>query len=163
MLPPPRFWFIGMTLFIAVLLELFPLPEAFAPWRPKFLTLTLLYWCIWAPRIVSIGASFLLGLMMDVANGSALGQHALAYTLLAFSADYFRRRVAHFPKWQQLLFVALLLEFCALIVFLVRMMSGGTLFYGTAYFIMPVASALLWPLMPYLLQWQQRRSSLSDY
>jgi rod shape-determining protein MreD len=162
LLPPPQPWFITVTLLIALLVDLFPLSDAFAPWRPEFIALVLLYWCTWAPRSIGVSAGFLLGLVMDVANGSVLGQHALAYTLLAFGADYFRRRVVSLPMWQQMVFVALLLELCAWVVFLVRMMSGGTL-SGVAYFIVPPLSALLWPLMQFLLQWQQRRASLSEH
>ncbi|MDR0250612.1 MAG: rod shape-determining protein MreD [Burkholderiales bacterium] len=163
LLPPPRFWFITVTFLIALLIDLLPLSGALAPWRPEVVALTLLYWCTWAPRFVGVSAGFLLGLVMDVANGSALGQHAFAYTLLAFGADYFRRRVVSFPMWQQMVFVALLLELCALVVFLTRMMSGGTLLSGAVYFIVPLLTALLWPLMQFLLQWQQRRAALSEH
>ncbi|MCL2308917.1 MAG: rod shape-determining protein MreD [Proteobacteria bacterium] len=162
LLPPPQLWFVTMTLLIALLIDFFPLSDALAPWRPEFVALTLLYWCIWAPRLVGVSAGFLLGLIMDVANGSALGQHAFAYTLLMFGADFFRRRVVSFPLWQQVVSVALLLELCALAVFLVRMMSGGALSSGVAYFIVPPVMALLWPLMQFLLQWQQRRAASAE-
>ncbi|MDR2244244.1 MAG: rod shape-determining protein MreD [Burkholderiales bacterium] len=162
LLPPPKLWFITVTLLITLLIDLFPLSDTFAPWRPELVALTLLYWCTWAPRFVGVSTGFLLGLVMDVANGSVLGQHALAYTLLAFGADYFRRRIVSFPMWQQIVFVALLLELCALAVFLVRMMSGGEL-SSAAYFIVPPLTALLWPLMQFLLQWQQRRAALSEH
>ncbi|MDR2017183.1 MAG: rod shape-determining protein MreD [Burkholderiales bacterium] len=162
LLPSPRLWFIVVTLLIALLIDLFPLSETLTPWRPNFVALTLLYWCTWAPRFIGVGVGFLLGLVIDVANGAVLGQHALAFTLLAFGADYFRRRIVSFPMWQQMVFVALLLEFCALAVFLVRMMSDGAP-PGAEYFIVPLVSALLWPLMPILLRWQQRRASLSEH
>ena len=35
-----------------------------------------------------------LGLLMDVADATVFGQHALAYAVLAYAAEYFRRRVA---------------------------------------------------------------------
>ncbi|MDR2710687.1 MAG: rod shape-determining protein MreD [Burkholderiales bacterium] len=161
LLPPPRLWFITVTLLAALLIDLFPLSDALMPWRPEFVALTLLYWCTWAPRFVGISIGFLLGLVMDVANGSALGQHAFAYTLLAFGADYFRRRVVSFPMWQQMTFVAVLLELCAIVVFLMRMMSGGAS-PGAPYFIVPPMTALLWPLMLVLLQRQQQRAALSE-
>ncbi|MDR0769981.1 MAG: rod shape-determining protein MreD [Burkholderiales bacterium] len=162
LLPPPQPWFITVTLLVALLIDLIPLSDAFMPWRPEFVALTLLYWCTWAPRFVGVSVGFLLGLVMDVANGSLLGQHALAYTLLAFGADYFRRRVVSFPMWQQMVFVALLLELCVLVVFLIRMMSGGAL-PGMVYFIVPPVSALLWPLLQFLLRWQQRHAALSEH
>ena len=46
---------------------------------------------------------------MDVADATLFGQHALAYAVLAFAAEYFRRRVLRFPLWQQAVQVAVLL------------------------------------------------------
>ena len=88
--------------------------------RPDFLALVLLYWCIQAPRYVGVGTAWLMGLAMDVGDATLFGQHALAYALLAYAAEYFRRRVLRFPLWQQAAQVAVLLLFCAAIVLLVR-------------------------------------------
>ena len=46
---------------------------------------------------------------MDVGDGTVFGQHALAYAVLAYAAEYFRRRVLRFPLWQQAAQVAVLL------------------------------------------------------
>ena len=40
--------------------------------------------------------AWLLGLLMDVADGSLFGQHALAYTILAFAGIALHRRVEQF-------------------------------------------------------------------
>ena len=47
----------------------------------------------------------------DVGNGVLLGQHALAYSLLAFAAITLSRRILWFPLWAQALHVAALLLF----------------------------------------------------
>ena len=80
------------------------------PWRnvalvPDFVALVLAFWCIRQPRLVGIGAGWLLGLLMDVGNGVLLGQHALAYSLLAFAAITLSRRILWFPLWGQALHV----------------------------------------------------------
>ena len=49
------------------------------------------------------------GLVMDVGDATLFGQHALAYAVLAYAAEYFRRRVLRFPLWQQAAQVAVLL------------------------------------------------------
>ena len=77
--------------------------------RPDFLALVLLYWCIQEPRYVGVGVAWALGLVMDVADATVFGQHALAYAVLAYAAEYFRRRVLRFPLWQQAAQVAVLL------------------------------------------------------
>src|SRR5215467_3534277 len=109
--------------------------STFAPARPEeillpvqpwfvllslFLALVLLYWCIREPRMISVGIAWCLGLVMDVADATVFGQHALAYAVLAYGAEYFRRRVLRFPLWQQAAQVAVLLLFCAGLVLLLR-------------------------------------------
>ncbi|MDR1529270.1 MAG: rod shape-determining protein MreD [Burkholderiales bacterium] len=157
-LRPPHLLFIIFSLLIALLLNLLPLPHSLQIWCPDFVALVLLYWCIWSPRHIGIVAGFMLGLLMDVADATVFGQHALLYTLLAFGADFFRRRLLSFPLWQQTISMALLLEFCAVLMFVVRMMSGGAP-PSSSYFIVPTYSALLWIPMQYFLQLPQRRPS----
>ena len=115
----------------------------------------LLYWCIREPRYVGVGTAWFVGLVMDVADATLFGQHALAYAVLAYAADYFRRRVLRFPLWQQAVQVAALLGLCAAIVLLVRIVGGAPLPRWT-YAVPPVVGALLWPLLSVLLQYPQR-------
>ena len=77
--------------------------------------------------------------------------------MLAYGAEFFRRRVLRFPLWQQAVQVAALLVLCALIVLLVRFVGGAVLPRWT-YFAPPLVGALLWPLISVLLQTPQRPS-----
>ena len=54
-------------------------------WLPDPLALTLIYWTIHHPRHVGMTIAFICGLLMDVQNGSVLGQQALAYVILSYS------------------------------------------------------------------------------
>src|ERR1044071_7240948 len=86
----------------------------FLPWRdlrlmPDFVALTLCFWCIRQPRMVGLGVAWALGLLTDAGNGVLLGQHALAYSVLAFLALWLSRRVLWFGNAQQALHVAALL------------------------------------------------------
>ena len=84
--------------------------------------------------------------LMDVGDATLFGQHALAYALLAYAAEYFRRRVLRFPLWQQAAQVAVLLGLCAALVLLVRFVGGAPLPRWT-YAVPPLVGALLWPLV----------------
>ncbi|MBU6485525.1 MAG: rod shape-determining protein MreD, partial [Betaproteobacteria bacterium] len=75
--------------------------------------------------------------------------------VLAYGAEYFRRRVLRFPLWQQAVQVAALLMLCALLVLLVRYVGGAPLPHWT-YAVPPLVGALLWPLLSVLLQAPQR-------
>jgi rod shape-determining protein MreD len=154
-LRPVKPWFVVVTLAAGLLANLLPLSGAALAVRPDFLALVLLYWCIREPRLISVGIAWCLGLLMDVADSTVFGQHALAYAVLAYAAEYFRRRVLRFPLWQQAAQVAVLLLFCAGLVLLLRVMGGAPLPRWT-YVVGPLIGALLWPAGTVLLQWPQR-------
>ncbi len=151
----PAPWFILFTLFLGLFGNLLPFAGFAQALKPDFLALVLLYWCIQAPRYVGVGTAWFLGLLMDVGDSTLFGQHALAYAVLAYGAEYFRRRVLRFPLWQQAAQVALLLGLCAAIVLMIRVVGGAPLPRWT-YIAPPLAGALLWPLVSVLLQWPQR-------
>lgn len=154
-LRPVNPWFILLTFFLALLANLAPAAGLALLLRPDFLALVILYWCIQEPRYVGVGVAWVLGLVMDVADATVFGQHALAYAVLAYGAEYFRRRVLRFPLWQQAAQVAILLLVCAALVLLVRFVGGAALPRWT-YFLAPLVGALLWPPLSVLLQWPQR-------
>ena len=61
----------------------------------------LLYWIIDQPRRVGFTVAFAMGLLMDVAEGALLGQHALSYTVLTYAAVALARRVRMFSPASQ--------------------------------------------------------------
>jgi rod shape-determining protein MreD len=154
-LRPVKPWFVVLTLAAALFGNLLPLEGAALALRPDLLALTLLYWCIQAPRYVGVGVAWTMGLLMDVGDGTLFGQHALAYTALAYAAEYFRRRVLRFPLWQQAVQVAALLAICAALVLFVRVFGGAPMPRLT-YFAPSLVGALLWPALSVLLQLPQR-------
>jgi rod shape-determining protein MreD len=152
---PVKPWFVLLTLLIGLLGNVVPVSGFIAAVKPDFLALVLLYWCIQEPRLIGVGTAWGLGLLMDVADATVFGQHALAYAVLAYAAEYFRRRVLRFPLWQQAAQVAVLLLFCAALVMLVRIVGGASIPRWT-YAVGPLSGALLWPVVSALLQWPQR-------
>ncbi|HEX6137526.1 MAG TPA: rod shape-determining protein MreD [Casimicrobiaceae bacterium] len=156
-LRPVRPWFIGLSLLAGLGLNLAPVSGTALALRPDFLALVILYWCIQEPRYVGVGAAWFLGLLMDVGDATLFGQHALAYAVLAYGAEHFRRRVLRFPLWQQAVQVAALLVLCALVVLVVRFVGGARL-PGWTYVAPPLVGALIWPLVSVLLQAPQRPS-----
>jgi rod shape-determining protein MreD len=138
----------------------------FLPWKsvayaPDFVALVLTFWCIRQPRLVGLGAGWLLGLLIDAGNGVLMGQHALAYSLLAFAAITLSRRVLWFPLWGQALHVAALLLFAQGVSALVRLAAGAE-FPGWSIAIGPLVGALLWPLVTTVLLMPQRRPAEID-
>lgn len=145
---PVRPWFIFLTLFGALAMNL--LPTTYAPFLPDWVACVLAFWGIREPRRVAMGVAFLLGVLMDVANGSVMGQHALAYVLLAYFATSISRRVLWFPLGEQALHVLPLLLLAQVVQVLARLLTGAE-FPGWAFFAGPVIGTLLWVPGTYLL------------
>jgi rod shape-determining protein MreD len=152
---PARGWFIAFTLILAFFLDLIPLGRL--PGVPDWLTLVLVFWCIHQPLKVGMGAAFVLGLAMDVNDGSLMGQHALAYVLLAFAAGGLSRRILWFPLWEQALHVLPLFLGAQLVMLLVRLVSGGE-FPGILWFLSSITATVIWHPITYLLLLPQYRS-----
>ncbi|MBP7203252.1 MAG: rod shape-determining protein MreD [Propionivibrio sp.] len=145
---PVRPWFIVFSLLAALVLNF--LPTSAWPWVPDWVALVLVFWSIREPRRVGMGAGFLLGVAMDVADVSLLGQHALAYVLASYGAAYLSRRILWFPLLQQALHVLPLLLLIQLVQFGVRVMPGASL-PGLDYFIGPLVGVCLWWPLTFIL------------
>lgn len=97
---------------IALVLTVMPLPDWVRDFRPQWVTLMLIYWCLALPQRVGVGTAWTLGVFEDVLTGTLLGQHALGLSVTAFLALRLHQRIRIFPLWQQSLsvFVLLLVE-----------------------------------------------------
>ncbi|MDP1637099.1 MAG: rod shape-determining protein MreD [Candidatus Nitrotoga sp.] len=155
LLLPVKPGFIVLTLVAALLANLLPW-SGWALWLvPDFVALLVLYWCIEEPRKIGFLTAWFLGLLMDVADGSLFGQHALAYTILAYAGIALHRRVQRFSMAAQILHVIPLLLLTSLIVLLVRALAGAD-FPGYVYFLGSFTGAVLWPVLAHLLKLPQR-------
>lgn len=149
---------IVFSLISAALLNLLPW-TGWALWlRPDLVALVLLYWCIEQPRRVGFATAFVLGVLMDVADGALLGQHALAYSMLAYGAIVMHRRVRIFMPAAQIVYVVPLLLINDVIVVAIRLVAGAD-FPGYKYFIGSLIGGALWPVVSALLKLPQRQKS----
>lgn len=132
-----------------------------APWAPDLLALTLVFWGVHQPQRVGMSGAFVFGLLMDVHQGSVLGQHALAYAVLSFFAIAIHRRLLWFTVSSQAAQVFPLLASAHVVSLAVRMMVGGH-FPGWSLLLAPVVESALWPLATLLLLLPQRRAPDPD-
>ena len=135
----------------------------FLPWRdlrqvPDFVALVLVFWCVRQPRLVGLGVAWALGLVTDAGNGVLLGQHALAYSIVAFLGIWLSRRILWFGPGLQALHVGALLLAAQGVALLVRIAAGDD-FPGLPIFVAPIAGAQLWPAASWLLLQRQRRAA----
>jgi len=144
----------------AILLAIMPMPSWAEDFRPDWVGLVLIYWCIATPQRVSVGTGWLLGLTLDLLYGHALlGLHALTKAFMAYIANRLHLPMRMFPRWQQAMAVALLLFIGQLTVLWVRGAIGkapATLSYWTPV----VVGLVLWPLVFDVLRRLRRRGDI---
>lgn len=132
-----------------------------SPWMPDLTALVLMFWLVHQPNRVGMISAFLLGLLMDVHQGSLLGQHALAYSVLGYLAGLMQRRLLWFGLLAQTIQVLPLLAAGHAVALVVRIFVGGK-FPGYPMLLAPVIEALLWPVVSMLLLIPQKRAPVQD-
>ncbi len=147
---------IAITFIIALLLTVLPMPEWAQPYRPPWYTLVLIYWIIALPQRVGVGIAWLLGISVDVATGTLLGQHALGLALIAFISLKLYQRIRLFPLWQQSLSVLALLLLERILALWV-MGAAGWDTPSWNYWLPPLTGMLLWSWVYLILRDVRRR------
>lgn len=148
--------FIAASVLVALLLNGLPWEGIWLMLRPDFVAVIMLYWCMHKPLRVGIGLSWLVGIFADVADASLFGQHALAYTLLAFGGVVLHHRLKMFDLRQQTTQVFGILLLTYAVYSLVHWQINGYVVWP--YFLGCLTSTLLWvPLSIMLHAAQQMR------
>lgn len=151
---------IYITILIGYLLTLMPLPDWAQIFRPQWVALILIYWCMALPERIGVGVGFITGLLLDVLTGTLLGQHALGLSVVAFVTLKLHLRVRVMPLRQQVFTIFILL----LVERLLALWSTGAAGYPTPslwYWVTPVVGMLLWPWIYILLRDTRRRFHVS--
>jgi rod shape-determining protein MreD len=148
---------VALTALLALVFAIVELPESIERARPELLLLLVIYWSLSAPRIAGLTFAWLCGLAIDVLTGPILGQHALAFLLVAFLTHKFQLRMRIFPIWHQSLTVFMLLALYEFIVFWIDGIIGPAITSWTRW--LPVlTSTLVWPVLVAILDTWSRRS-----
>jgi rod shape-determining protein MreD len=135
-----------ITLLIALLCQLFPWVGQGIVLRPDFMLVVVLYWLLRAPNLCNVGTAWLAGLLVDLATGSLLGQHALSFCFTAYVALSYQRRLVLFNKGQLLAYVLMLLLIERILILLLKLFAGNEN-PGLVYFLPIFSGLLLWQLM----------------
>lgn len=142
---PSKLKAIYLSLFIAFLCMLLPWSGMALTLRPDFVLLVIIFWLIRAPNLCNVGTAWFMGLLTDLATGGLFGQYALAYTITAFFAVYYQRRLVLFNHTQQLFYVFLLLIISQIMLLILKTFAGAQSL-GWAYLLPSITGVLLWRL-----------------
>lgn len=140
-------WVIWLSLLLALLLSVAPMPEFLEIGRPLWLALLMSYWTLYLPHRVGMTSAWGFGLAADVLYGNLLGQMALVLTLVVFLVQLLQQRLRMFPVWQQSLVLLVVFGLGQLVQLWLYVLAGNRP-PPTLLFMLPVLiSALLWPWM----------------
>ena len=143
-------WILPVSVVVALLLGLLPLPGVLQPLRPYWLALVVAYWVIEAPDSVGLGFAFGVGIVADLMFGSLLGEQALRLVILAFILQRFRAQLRFFPMPQQALAIGGLLLNDLIVVAAVHLTVGAPRLQWS-YWWAALIGMLLWPPLFVLL------------
>lgn len=139
-------------IYVSILLALFLQLLPWSGWglllRPDFILLTLIYWIFRAPHRCSIGTAWFAGLLVDVVSGSLFGQNAMAYSLAAFFAANYQRRLVLFNVGEQAGYVFALLLLAQATLFVLKLFGGGEA-PGWTYFLSSVSGIIFWQFVSF--------------
>jgi rod shape-determining protein MreD len=123
-----------------------PLPEVAEPYRPNFVALTVLWFCLLSPRLLGLTYAWCAGLALDGFHGVLLGQHALTLTVVAYLAARFRLQIRAFPLLQQSAVILALLWINEFLLFWIDGVAGHPVTDWRRWLSVPI-SAACWPLL----------------
>ncbi len=145
-----RFTVIFVTLVVAIVLTLVPMPPMLDLMRPYWVALVVIYWSLETQDRISLGMAFTLGLALDLLSASLLGLHALSLVIIVYLVARFRARLRFFPPWQQALSVLALLVNDRIILLWIIILRGEPL-PSLDFWLPPIVGTLLWPWLFLLL------------
>lgn len=154
------YWVIWATFFLAFVLAVTPVPLWLAWARPEWLALAVVYWTIALPHRVGVLTALLLGVFLDVLEGSVMGQNALSLGVVALLSQVLYQRMRVTNVWQQAAMVFLLVGINQLVCQWTQNLQGvaapSLLFLLSAF-----TSALMWPVVLHVLRALRRYYEVS--
>ena len=123
-----------------------PLPEWLELFRPDFVALTVLWFCLLSPRLLGLSYAWCAGIALDGFRGVLLGQHALTLIVIAYVASKLRLQIRAFPPLQQSAVILALLWLNEFLLFWIDGVAGHPVTDWRRWLAVPVGAAC-WPLL----------------
>lgn len=135
-----------LTVFVALVLTVLPLPSSLMLYRPALILMLVLYIQCCMPAYFRVTWVFLLGIYLDVLCATSIGQHSLALIVTTWIATTRSSNFSYFSTLQQMSVVLLFSFLYHLIIYLTE------IFFGVNASIIPAISSafisvLFWPCL----------------
>lgn len=135
-----------ISFLVGLMLTIMPLPDWASTYRPDWLAMLVIFWAMQLPRSWSVGTAWILGVVLDVSQGTFLGQHALALCCIAFATVRIHLLMRVFPITQLTATVLVLLASYQFLLFWINGVAGietpAVTYWGPI-----VTGTILWPFL----------------
>lgn len=140
-----------VSFIVAMFMNALPWPQMVALFKPDWVALVLIYWVMALPGRIGIFSGWMLGLFMDVLDGTLFGINALSYALVAFLVQMIFHRLRLFPRWKQAINVAVVVGINQLVVMTLTGLVQPTN-VDLTYWVPLIGAAIFWPWIFILLR-----------
>lgn len=148
---PHARWVIWISLLIALVIYVLPMPLEWRWYRPEWPLLVLFYWGLAIPHRVGILSASMTGFALDMIHGTAVGAMAVGcvVAMLVILLNY--QRIRQFDSFLQTITLGLLVSLVLLIELWLHNLTGvGST--GLASMTSVPMSMLLWPVIRNVLR-----------
>jgi rod shape-determining protein MreD len=133
-----------LTLLVALLASIMPLPLSVDAFRPDWVLVVLFYWCLALPSRVNVISAWVMGFILDVLLGSTLGVHGGAMAISVYIVAENFQKIRNFSVWQQALIIGVLSALYHLIAYWLQRFLTDAVFLPS--YLYPVfTTIILWP------------------
>jgi rod shape-determining protein MreD len=135
----------------ALLLSIVTLPSSLQWFRPEWMVMLVIYWLLVLPNSLGVSFAWFFGIFLDILYDTPFGEHALALVIISYFIVRFYAQIRLFNALQQFILILSLMIFYQTILFWVHSLFGHP--HGTFYYWIPsFTSALVWPIVLYVLK-----------
>jgi rod shape-determining protein MreD len=146
-----------MSFIVGLMLTIMPLPTVLDAFRPDWLAMLVIFWAMQLPRTWSVGSAWFVGIVLDVSQGTLLGQHALALCCVAFITVRFHLLMRVFPVPQLTATVLPILAIYQFLLFWINGVAGidapSIVYWGPV-----ISGTILWPVVMVFLSSMRYRT-----
>ena len=155
-----RHYAIPLSILIALVLQIMPLPIQIDTYRPDWVLIVLSYWTMALPHRANVGVAFISGLATDILLGTALGIHSFALSMAVYTLAANYQRLRNYSVWQQAIIIGLISALYHAVLFWLQHLLTGIPFQLN--YLWPVVSSMvLWPWIFWILRKARRQLNIS--
>lgn len=142
---------VAISVVVALVLAVFPLPPHYAWFRPELLALVCIYWALFTPFKFGVVSAWCLGLVQDVVVGGVWGAHAIGLAFIVYLCLSAYQRLRSYGLFQQMLWVFVMIGIHQVFVNWIEGLNGYNA--PVIMIVLPsLVTALCWPLVLALLK-----------